>query len=238
MPVFELTEDYTNFPPAWLANPDGLLAIGGDLSVNRVLEAYKSGIFPWFNEDEVPLWWSPDPRFVLFPEKVKISKSMRQVLRRGKFRITFDRAFEEVMRSCASVVRPDQEGSWITEQMVATFTELHKMGFSHSVEVWNGEELVGGLYGGVIGKCFFGESMFARESNASKAGFIVLAQNLQRLGFEIIDCQVHTDHLESMGAEFISRDAFLDTVYRNQPFDIVSQSWDGLMEPTAKLPNT
>lgn len=230
MAIFELSDQDYNFPPAWLANSDGLLAIGGGLEPERVLEAYKAGIFPWFDNDEEPMWWSPDPRFVLYPEKIKISKSMRQVLRKGTMRVTFNQAFEQVMRNCGTIERAEQDGSWITQQMLETYTQLHHQNFAHSVEVWQGDDLVGGLYGGVLGRCFFGESMFSKVSNASKLAFITLALNLHKLDYELIDCQMHTPHLESLGGEYISRDLFLDSVFRNQYQELTTQEWAKQMQ--------
>ena len=195
------------FPDLTEASEEGILAIGGDLSVARLLLAYRSGIFPWFETDEPILWWSPDPRFVLFPKKLKVSKSMRQLLRKGTFKVTINTAFEAVILACAKVKRLGQQGTWITNSMVAAFTALHKLGYATSIEVWKEERLVGGFYGVDLGNGIFtGESMFAKESNASKVGFITFIQNSN---YKLIDCQVHTNHLESLGAEEISRDAFM-----------------------------
>ncbi|UZR93682.1 leucyl/phenylalanyl-tRNA--protein transferase [Chondrinema litorale] len=215
MPVFELDKHDIVFPPAYLADNSGLLAIGGDLSPERLLSAYKMGIFPWFNPNEPILWWSPNPRFVIIPEEIKVSKSMKQVLRSDKFKVTFDQNFHGVIEGCQSVPRPGQQGTWISEEIIDSYYELFKRGFIHTVEVWHEDELVGGLYGGVLGKCFFGESMFAKMSNASKVGFITLAKNLHEFGFEIIDCQVYTNHLESLGARMIPRMQFLNKVEAN-----------------------
>lgn len=191
------------------ANAEGLLAVGGDLSPERLTLAYREGIFPWFNDDSLILWWSPDPRMVLFPENLKISKSMRKVLRQEQFTVTRNRNFREVVEACASVERPGQDGTWITEAMVKAYCELHRRGIAHSYEVWEGAELVGGLYGVAIGKVFCGESMFSLKSNASKAGFIRFVQDVSERGFELIDCQVYTEHLESLGAEEIPRESYL-----------------------------
>lgn len=198
------------FPDLTEASEEGILAIGGDLSVARLLLAYRSGIFPWFETDEPILWWSPDPRFVLFPKKLKVSKSMRQLLRKGTFKVTINTAFEAVILACAKVKRLGQQGTWITNSMVAAFTALHKLGYATSIEVWKEERLVGGFYGVDLGNGIFtGESMFAKESNASKVGFITFIQNSN---YKLIDCQVHTNHLESLGAEEISRDAFMKSL--------------------------
>lgn len=208
MPIFQLTEDLV-FPSPSYATPSGILAVGGDLSVERLKLAYASGIFPWYSDDEPVVWWSPDPRFVLFPEKLKVSKSMRSVIRSGRFRITFDRAFADVITACGKVSRMGQDGTWITDDMKAGYVALHELGFAHSVEAWQDGKLVGGLYGVSLGNMFFGESMFAHVSNASKAAFIHLVRTLEARGFSLIDCQTPTQHLASLGAESIPRDRFL-----------------------------
>ncbi len=210
MPLFLLPEDDIHFPPAHLAPEEGLLAVGGDLSPQRLIEAYRHGIFPWFNEEDPILWWSPDPRFVLFPQQLKVAKSMRPYFNQRKFEVSYNQCFEQVMRSCAAVYRRGQGGTWITEDMVQAYTALHHMGYAHSVEVWQNEELVGGLYGLAMGDVFFGESMFAHVSNASKFGFISLVRELQTRNFQLIDCQQQTRHLASLGAVPIPRRQFLD----------------------------
>lgn len=210
MQLYVLNEDLF-FPPAEKALPDGLLAIGGDLNTERLLLAYRSGIFPWY-DDNVPLWWCPDPRFVLYPNELKISKSMRPVIRQGKFRFTINKAFEEVIKNCQQVPRKDQDGTWINEDIINSYCMLHEMGYAHSAEAWSDGELVGGLYGIRIGNAFFGESMFSKKSNASKFAFIKMVQQLQEDGVALIDCQVHTDHLESLGAKMIPRALFLETI--------------------------
>ncbi len=195
------------FPHVSEASVDGLLAIGGDLSPERLLYAYANGIFPWFENDEPILWWSPDPRFVIFPNELKVSKSMKQLLKGNKFRVTYNRAFKAVIEACAVSVRSGQNGTWITKNMIEAYTELHKMGYAKSVEVWQENQLVGGLYGIDLGnKVFCGESMFTKVSNASKYGFITLINNSN---FKLIDCQLHTSHLESLGGTYISRTEFL-----------------------------
>ena len=203
------------FPSVEDADKDGLLAIGSDLSEERLMLAYRSGIFPWFSEGDPILWWSPDPRFVLFPEKLKVSKSMKKLVRDHRFQVTFNQKFEEVITQCASVKRDGQADTWITEEMQAAYINLHEKGFAKSVEVWQHEidtepKLVGGLYGIDLGTVFCGESMFSLESNASKFGFIKWVQHLQANGYKLIDCQVHTPHLESLGAEMISRQSFMN----------------------------
>ncbi len=195
------------FPDVNKATKDGLLAVGGDLSIERLLIAYKQGIFPWFEIDEPLLWWSPDPRFVLFPEKLKVSKSMRQVLRHSDYTITINQDFKTVITACSKIKRNGQSGTWITQSMIDAYTELHHLGYAKSVEVWRDQHLVAGLYGiDLKNGVFCGESMFTTESNASKAGFISFIQNTN---YKLIDCQIHTQHLESLGAEPISRNDFL-----------------------------
>ncbi|WP_298238638.1 leucyl/phenylalanyl-tRNA--protein transferase [uncultured Algibacter sp.] len=198
------------FPHVNNASPDGLLAIGGDLSIERLLLAYKNGIFPWFEVEEPILWWSPDPRFVLFPEKLKVSKSMKQVLRIKDYKVTINKAFKEVITECSKVNRQGQTGTWITENMIEAYVKMHELGFAKSVEVWKEDLLVAGLYGIDLGNnVFSGESMFTKESNASKVGFITFIKNTN---YKLIDCQVYTNHLESLGAEEISRDEFLENL--------------------------
>lgn len=208
MPLHFL-DDTIWFPPVTEALGDGLLAAGGDLCPERLLLAYRSGIFPWYNEDEPPLWWSPDPRFVLYPHELRISKSMQQLLRRGEYEVTSDTAFEQVIASCRDTYRPGQGGTWIDDDITHAYTTLHKMGYAHSAEAWYNGQLAGGLYGIRLGSAFFGESMFSHRSNASKYAFIKWVQHLQADGVQIIDCQVYTPHLESLGARMIPRADFL-----------------------------
>lgn len=207
MSIFALDNKLV-FPPVHLSEPDGLLAIGGDLSPERLLLAYKSGIFPWY-EGEYILWWSPDPRCVLFPTELKISHSMKQLLKREAFEFTINKAFVEVIKACKQMNRKSQASTWITDEVEKAFAHMHSLGHAHSAEVWQNGELVGGLYGLRIGKVFFGESMFSNVSNASKYAFIKYVQQLQSEGVELIDCQVHTTHLESLGARMIPRKDFL-----------------------------
>lgn len=213
MPLFQIPDNELIFPPLHKAEPDGLLAIGGDLSIERLLLAYRSGIFPWFNYKPI-LWWSPDPRFVLFPAELKVSNSMKQLLKKSPFRISINENFAGVISNCSSIEREGQDGSWITKDMMAAYLRLHKAGYALSVECWQNEELVGGLYGVKIGRCFFGESMFAKVSNASKAAFITFIRQYEN-ELAMVDCQVHTHHLASLGARFISRVTFTDIVQRN-----------------------
>ena len=203
------------FPPLESANSDGLLAVGGDLSPERLVLAYRSAIFPWFNEDSSILWWSPDPRMVLFPEKIKISKSMKKVLKSGQFHLTKNACFEAVLDQCATTKRMGQEGTWITDEMKRAYIKLHKKGFAISYEVWQGDILVGGLYGIDLGTIFCGESMFSTVSNASKFAFIKLAQELHQKEYRLIDCQVYTKHLESLGAEEMPRTEFVKMLEHN-----------------------
>lgn len=207
MPVFWLDEKL-EFPPPHQAEPSGILAVGGDLSPARLLTAYRQGVFPWFNPDDPILWWSPDPRFVLFPTELRIARSMRPYFNNRRFDLTVDTRFETVIRACSGHFRPGQGGTWITEEMVQAYCTLHQMGYAHSVEVWQEGKLVGGLYGIALGMVFFGESMFATVSNASKYGFIALVKRLHLLGFRLIDCQQETRHLSSLGARGISRQKF------------------------------
>ena len=208
MTVFLLSERIA-FPPPTLAEKDGLLAVGGDLSQSRLLLAYRLGIFPWFSEGDPILWWSPDPRLVLYPKDIKISKSLMKVIRKGLFRISMDTAFEKVIRECAKVHRKQDEGTWINDQMIEAYCRLHESGYAHSVEAWLGQELVGGLYGVSLGKCFFGESMFTQVSNASKVSLAVLSGYLITKNFDFIDCQLATEHLSRLGAKEIPKKSFL-----------------------------
>jgi leucyl/phenylalanyl-tRNA--protein transferase len=215
MPLY-LLSDAILFPPVEHAE-DGLLAVGGDLSPERLLAAYAQGIFPWYGEGEPILWHSPDPRFVLSTDRFRIPKNLRRVLRSNRFRFTMDLAFERVIDGCAAAPRPGQRGTWITEEMREAYVTLHRMGFGHSVEAWNaegGSELAGGIYGISLGGVFFGESMFARESDASKAALVALVRQLQEWGIELVDCQIETPHLARFGAECISRADYLVSLRR------------------------
>ena len=207
MPLFALDKSL-QFPPVELAESDGLLAIGGDLSVDRLLLAYRSGIFPWYEGDHI-LWWCPHPRFVLFPGNLKVSKSMQQVIKKNTFHFTINKAFQEVIHNCKQSKRKDQDGTWITNEVEKAYINLHRLGYAFSAEAWQDEKLVGGLYGIKIGKVFFGESMFSNVSNASKFAFISYVSQLEKEGIELIDCQVYTSHLESLGAAMIPREKFV-----------------------------
>ncbi len=209
MPVFRLSEELL-FPPTHLASEGGLLAVGGDLSPQRLLLAYGRGIFPWYSEEEPILWWSPDPRLILPPEEIRISRSLKRLLKKAKFQVTMDTAFDQVIQACARVRLQGGEGTWIVEEMIQAYSRLHKDGFAHSVEVWLEGELAGGLYGVSLGGCFFGESMFTQATNASKVAFVHLARQLTDWSFTLIDCQVTTGHLMRFGAREVSRTIFMD----------------------------
>lgn len=208
MPIFMLTDELI-FPPPELSEEDGLLAVGGDLSESRLLLAYSMGIFPWYSEGSPILWWSPDPRLVLLPDELKISRSLRQTIKKGDFKVTMDRAFNSVIRNCADVHLHEDRGTWITDDMIKAYTKLYRSGYAHSVETWYEGKLVGGLYGVSLGSAFFGESMFTKKSNASKVAFAAHVRQLKQWGFTLIDCQVTTGHLTSLGAREISRSEFL-----------------------------
>ena len=206
--IFRLDERLL-FPDPELAEPDGLLAVGGDLSPQRLLLAYQQGIFPWYSDDTPILWYSPHERFVLYPENLKVSKSMRQVLRSGRFKVTINQCFTDVIKACSASFRKDQDGTWITDDMIEAYITLHQLGHAHSVEVWENDQLAGGLYGVHVGRVFCGESMFSKVSNASKTALIHLCQTKK---YRLIDCQVHTEHLESLGAGMISRKEYMKNV--------------------------
>ena len=214
MPAVCFSEENFAFPPLHAADEEGLLLIGGRVTPQRVLEAYPKGIFPWYNEDEVPLWWSPDPRFVLFPQELHISRSMQKLLRKEHFHFQFNTAFEEVITACATTPREGQQGTWITSEMRAVYIDLYHKGFALSAEAWLGEELAGGMYGILIGGVFFGESMFSHYTNASKFAFIHCVQQLAQKGVQLIDCQVYTPHVEHFGARLIPRNDFITLLAR------------------------
>jgi len=216
MNLLKSDDNKPRFPPVEAATPEGLLAIGGDLSVERLLEAYRHGIFPWYNPGQPILWWSPDPRAVLYPEKLKVSRSLRKTLKRGHLCVTFDTDFRAVMRACAAPrAQYPGGGTWITDDMVRAYCALHEQGLAHSVEVWEGRVLAGGLYGVALGGVFFGESMFARATDASKVALVALVDRLRRWGYRLIDCQVPSSHLTSLGAEEIPRARFLAELETN-----------------------
>lgn len=213
--MYYLSPDDLFFPPAETATKSGILAVGGDLSPERLITAYQSGIFPWFDHDEPILWWSPAQRMVLYPDEVVISKSMRTIINKNVFQITFDKNFRDVISNCQQANRPGQYGTWITNEMLEAYCNLHEMGIAKSLEVWQGNQLVGGLYGIDLGHIFCGESMFSKVSNASKIAFIALAQKLKSENYRLVDCQVYNDHLASLGAREIPRSEFLAVLKKN-----------------------
>jgi leucyl/phenylalanyl-tRNA--protein transferase len=223
-----LSRTDTQFPPVSQALSDGLLAAGGDLSPERLLSAYRQGIFPWFNAGSPILWWSPDPRMVLIPEQVKLSKSLKRTLKKQPYTVTFDQAFSAVMLACAQPRDDPQEGesgTWIHPDMIHAYTQLHQQGHAHSVECWDDGRLVGGLYGVAIGRVFFGESMFSIARDSSKIALVTLCQQLQHWGIPLIDCQLYSEHLASMGATEIDRQDFIDTLNQFCPLAPIEASW-------------
>ena len=230
MPFYRLPDDEIVFPNPRYGDKEGLIAMGGDLSPERLLFAYEEGLFPWYSEDDPILWWSPDPRFVLYPDELKVAKSMRPYFNQQKYQVTIDTAFPKVIQGCKEQKRKYQRGTWITDEMEEAYIRLHKLGYAHSVEVWDGTVLVGGLYGVSLGKMFFGESMFTRKTNASKFGFIVLVKKLRTLGFWLIDAQQKTRHLRSLGAKEISRDLFLDYLQKNKKEETLRGNWSTMLQ--------
>ena len=214
MPVF-LLADKIAFPSPHLASGEGLLAVGGDLSQRRLLLAYRMGIFPWFSDDEPIMWWSPDPRLVLYPHEIRVSKTLQKIIKKNMFQITMDSAFVQVINSCAQVRLQNKERTWIVKDMIDAYCELHESGFAHSVEAWYENELAGGIYGVSLGRCFFGESMFTRVSNASNVALVKLVEYLNALSFDFLDCQVTTEHLIRLGAREIPRIRFLKQLERS-----------------------
>ena len=210
--VFRLLDDQIFFPDTALADPDGLLAIGGDLSSSRLILAYQSGVFPWFSEGDPILWFAPHERCVIFPDKIKVSKSMKKVINSSTFKVTENLAFDKVIMNCANAIRKDQDGTWITDDMQKAYINLHQQCIAQSVEVWQNDELVGGLYGIIVGRVFCGESMFSKVSNASKSALIHLCQTNN---YDLVDCQLPNDHLMSLGAEMIRREGYLSILKRN-----------------------
>jgi leucyl/phenylalanyl-tRNA--protein transferase len=235
MPLFLLTSEIV-FPDPNLARPDGLLAVGGDLGIKRLISAYSSGIFPWFSRGQPILWWSPDPRLLLFPGEIHVSGSLRKVLRRRKFSITLDTAFERVIRACAAEREKKAEGTWIVPAMIKAYCRLHDAGFAHSVEAWDNEgELSGGLYGVSLGRCFFGESMFFVRPNASKAALCVLAGHLAEKKFAFIDCQLTTPHLAAMGGREVPRRSFLIMLREALKFPTAAGKWNYFFTDSTRI---
>jgi leucyl/phenylalanyl-tRNA--protein transferase len=225
MPVF-LLSDKVAFPPPHFAAREGLLAVGGDLSRERLLLAYRSGIFPWYVEGEPILWWSPDPRLVLYPSELHVSRTLARVLRRKLFTLTADRAFREVISACAKVRRDYGPGTWILDEIIEAFCDLHRAGYAHSMEAWRNGKLAGGLYGVCIGRSFFGESMFSLEDNASSTALVTLSRSLQALSFDLIDCQVATDHLKRFGAREVPRSLFLKQLRKSLTAPTLRGRWN------------
>lgn len=224
MPIFLLSEKIS-FPPPQLASREGLLAVGGDLSQKRLLLAYRMGIFPWFSDDDPILWWSPDPRLVLYPEEIRVSKTLKKIIKKNTFHVTMDAAFEQVIHSCAKVRIEKNEGTWIVQKIIDAYCRLHDSGFAHSVEAWYQGELAGGIYGVSIGKCFFGESMFSRSSNASNVTLVKLVEYLQALSFDMLDCQISTAHLLRFGAREIPRAVFLKQLKKSLAAPTLRGRW-------------
>jgi len=220
-----LNRDEVVFPHPFTCHEDGLLCLGGSLSMERLLLAYQFGIFPWNNEEDPLLWWTPYPRMVLYPDQLKVSKSMRSLIRKKRYTVTFDQCFPTVIDHCQNIKRKGQGGTWITSDIVRSFTELHLLGYAHSIEVWDGEELVGGLYGVALGKVFFGESMFHLAANASKFGFITLVSKLIEHKYQLIDCQQETEYMASLGASVIPRTEFMHQLKRNALIRHNPKSW-------------
>lgn len=229
--MYYLDNNRISFPHPKYADKDGLLAVGGDMSFDRLMFAYEIGTFPWYNPDELPLWWHPDPRFVIFPEKVKVSKSMRSYFNQEKYHVTIDKCFVDVMLGCKTVERKGNPGTWITSDFLEAYITMHENGFAHSVEVWDQEEnLVGGLYGVNLGKVFYGESMFSRLPNSSKFALITIAKLLEKNDFHLIDCQMPNPHLKSMGGEFIPRQQFLEILDWNKQNITDADLWATMTE--------
>ncbi|MBF0357153.1 MAG: leucyl/phenylalanyl-tRNA--protein transferase [Magnetococcales bacterium] len=230
MPVYYLPEEPV-FPPPSQAEPNGLVAVGGDLSPERLIAAYSEGIFPWFSKGDPFLWWSPDPRLILTPERLHISRSLAKTIRRDRFHVTFDCAFESVVRNCSQAERGDEQqgGTWITDDMLKAYVELHRLGYAHSVEAWLLEDdqpvLAGGAYGVALGRCFFGESMFHCRRDASKVAFVAMVKRLEKLGVELIDCQMKTEHLLKFGAWEIPREQFIKQLHRALTVEKSNDKW-------------
>jgi leucyl/phenylalanyl-tRNA--protein transferase len=232
MPVYLLSEDLV-FPSPRLAPEEGLLAVGGDLSQERLLLAYQMGIFPWYSKYEPILWWSPDPRLVLYPAELRVSRSLQKTIRKSLFKVTMDRNFEAVIRACAQSRTRADEGTWIVDEMIDAYCMLHEAGLAHSVEAWQDRKLAGGLYGVSLGKCFYGESMFTRITNASKVAFVALVEHLRALSFNLIDCQITTAHLLRFGAREIPRARFLDELKRSLNSPTLKGKWSFSMFPSS-----
>lgn len=234
MTVYRLSQDLI-FPDPQEADDDGLLAVGGDLSPSRVLLAYHYGIFPWYSDDQPYMWWSPNPRMLLFPQQFHVSKTLKRKLKSERYQVRFDTKFETVIRACAEIPRSHEKGTWITEEMMEVYTELHRMGYGHSVEVYDDGKLIGGQYGLSLGKAFFGESMFSYEKDGSKIAFANLAALLKIWDFDFIDCQLPTDHLKSLGAAEVPRTEYLQRLDETLGFEHHRCSWSDNTNPWRKL---
>ena len=224
-----LNKNDINFPDPNTANKSGAVAMGGDLSFDRLMRAYNTGFFPWYNPDEPIIWWHPDPRFIIFPEDIRVTKSMRAYFSKEKFQLTFDQCFDDVIVACEKIKRKNQPGTWITDEIKDAYGLLHSEGFAHSVEVWQDGVLVGGLYGVSLGKIFFGESMFSLVSNSSKFALISLASILEKKGFDLIDCQMPNPHLKSMGGRYVSRAFFVNLLKENEQEETILGDWNDVM---------
>lgn len=226
MQLITLDTPETQFPSPDSASEEGLVAVGGEITTVRVLSAYRQGIFPWYSEDQPVLWWSPEPRAILYPDDIKVSRSLKKTLRKQVFHVTADQAFNEVIRGCAGPrIQSPGGGTWITDEMMSTYTQLHQMGYGHSIEVWHDEKLVGGLYGLVLGSAFFGESMYSHAPDASKVALVHLAKIATHHGIDFIDCQLPTEHLSRMGAIDISRKAYLEILEDALKNDDRTEHW-------------
>jgi leucyl/phenylalanyl-tRNA--protein transferase len=230
MPVYALNPDYPGFPDPLRSDRNGLLAVGGKLDPVWLIEAYSVGVFPWFNESDPIMWWSPNPRSVVYPGEVKISKSMKQLLNNGRFALRIDSSFENVIQQCRSIKRKDQDDTWITEEVKKAFIEMHRIGLAHSFETWHNGLLVGGLYGISLGTIFFGESMFSTVPNASKFAFIYLSEILKRNNFDLIDCQIPNPHLASMGCFNMIKKEYLNILWKNDPEKTIIGNWNELLK--------
>ncbi|MBK7096002.1 MAG: leucyl/phenylalanyl-tRNA--protein transferase [Saprospiraceae bacterium] len=229
MPVYSLNPDLPGFPDPARSDRNGLLAVGGKLNPEWLIEAYSAGVFPWFNESDPIMWWSPNPRSVVYPGEVKISKSMKQLLNNGRFELRVDSSFESVIQQCRAIKRKDQDDTWITEEVKKAFIEMHRIGLAHSFETWYNEVLVGGLYGISLGTIFFGESMFSTVPNASKFAFISLSEILKKNSFVLIDCQIPNPHLTSMGCFDMRKKEYLKILWKNDPEKTIIGNWNELL---------
>ncbi|HUX21508.1 MAG TPA: leucyl/phenylalanyl-tRNA--protein transferase [Spirochaetia bacterium] len=235
-PDFPYLDEHTSFrfPRVNTASEEGIVAVGGNLSPGMLLSAYRQGLFPWYSEGEPILWWSPDPRFILFPGELHVSKRMQRLLRKGAFRISFDTAFGEVITACSTAPRPGQKGTWITKEVIEGYNRLHQLGYAHSVEAWNEDGIAGGLYGIWLGSIFFGESMFSRVPNASKSALVALVSLLEGQDLKFVDCQYYTPHLESLGAKNVPRDEFMGLLHEGLKGETTQGSWRNLRTATSE----